>query len=62
METLLAILMVLGIYLVLPTILGFAIGGIYILSDRRAKRAERAKAAAEAEVEAEGLAHQPAEV
>ncbi|RLC69929.1 MAG: hypothetical protein DRI26_08125 [Chloroflexi bacterium] len=51
METTLAILMALGIYLGIPLAIGFVIGGIFILSDRRAKRAERAKAAtAEAEV------------
>ena len=51
METTLAILMALGIYLGIPLVIAFAIGGIFILGDRRVKRAERAKAAAEAEVE-----------
>ena len=53
METFLAVLMALGIYLVGPAILGFAIGGIFVWLDIRAKRkrVEQAKVAAEAEVE-----------
>ena len=41
METTLAILMVLGIFVGIPAIIGFAIAGVYILTDRRALRAER---------------------
>ena len=36
METVLAILMVLGIFLVIPIVIGFAIAGVYILRARRA--------------------------
>jgi len=38
METVLAILMVLGIFLVAPMVIGFAIAGVYILRARRAHR------------------------
>ena len=60
METTLAILMTLGIFLGVPMLIGFTIGGIFILSDRRAVRAERAKASAEVKVEE--LAHEPAKI
>ena len=47
----LAILMVLGIFVGIPTVIGFAIAGIYILGQRRALRAERtAKVLGEAQV------------
>lgn len=46
METTLAILMVLGIFVGIPAVIGFAVAGVYIMSDRRARRAERAKALA----------------
>ena len=46
METTLAILMVLGIFVGIPAVIGFAIAGIYMLGTRRAVRTERAKAAA----------------
>ena len=46
METTLAILMVLGIFIGIPAVIGFAIAGVYILSDRRVRRAERTKAVA----------------
>jgi len=49
METTLAILMVLGIFVGIPAVIGFAIAGIYMLGDRRVRRAKRAKALAEAE-------------
>jgi len=49
MEITLAILIVLGIFIGIPAVLGFAIAGVYILSDRRARRAEHAKALAQAE-------------
>jgi len=51
METVLAILMALGIYLVIPVLIGFAMVGIFILGGRRARRDERARAAAAAEAE-----------
>ena len=41
METTLAILMVLGIFIGIPAVIGFAIAGVYILGDRRTARAER---------------------
>ncbi|MFC2071238.1 hypothetical protein ACFLUU_00760 [Chloroflexota bacterium] len=43
METALAILMVLGIFIGIPALIGFTIAGIYILGDRRAHRATRAQ-------------------
>ena len=58
METTLAILMVLGIFVGIPALIGFAIAGTYILSDRRVRRAERAKAV---EAVAKALHKQPAE-
>lgn len=58
METALAILMVLGIFAGIPAVIGFAIAGVYILSDRRIRRAERAKTV---EAVAEALRGQPAE-
>ncbi len=44
MEMTLAILMVLGIFVGVPALVGFAIAGTYILSNRRVRRDERAKA------------------
>ena len=66
METTLAILMVLGIFVGIPTVIGFAIAGMYILSNRRAHRAERAQSVAEAiaaaeDMVAEAQRKQPAE-
>ena len=59
METALAILMVLGIFVGIPALVGFGIAGMYIRSDRRVRRAERAKAVEE--VVAEALHEEPAE-
>ena len=59
METTLAILMVLGIFVGIPALIGFAIAGTYMLSDRRVRRAQRAKAVEE--MVAEALTEQPAE-
>ena len=56
METTVAILMVLGIYLGIPAIIGFAIAGVYLFVDRRVRRTKRVGALAEAQLE------QPAEV
>ncbi len=47
METTLAILMVLGIFVGIPALIGFAIAGTYMRSDRRVRRAERAEAVKE---------------
>jgi len=55
METTLAVLMVLGIFVGIPAIIGFAIAGMYIMSDRRARRAERAQSIAEAVTAAEDM-------
>jgi len=44
MEIALAILMVLGIFVGIPALIGFAIAGTYILSGRRVRRAQPAKA------------------
>ena len=58
METFLAILMVLGIFVGVPVLIGLAIASMYVLSDRRVRRAERAKALeAEAEEPVEELLH-----
>lgn len=43
MELVLAVLMGLGIFLVIPVMIGFSIIGIYMLNDRRRKLAERKK-------------------
>ena len=59
METVLAILMVLGIFVGIPALIGFAIAGTYVLIDRRVRRAERAKAVEE--MVAEALHEKPAE-
>ena len=51
METTLAILMVLGIFVGIPVVIGLAIAGVYALGGRRVVRAERyAKALGEAQV------------
>jgi hypothetical protein len=44
MELALAILMALGIFLVIPVIIGLSTIGIYLLNRRRALNTERAKA------------------
>jgi len=59
METTLAILMVLGIFVGIPALIGFAIAGTYMLSDRRVRRAQPAKAV---EAATEALREQAAEV
>ncbi len=43
MESTLAILMVLGIFIGIPAVIGFAIAAIYVLSDRRVRRAEHTR-------------------
>ncbi len=58
MEMTLAILMVLGIFVGIPALIGFAIAGTYILADRRVRTAERAKTV---EAVAKALKEQPAE-
>jgi flagellar biosynthesis component FlhA len=55
METTLAVLMVLGIFVGIPAVIGFAIAGMYILSDRRARRAERVQSLTEAVTAAEDM-------
>ena len=49
METTLAILMVLGIYVAAPVVIGFALGGAVVLWTHLTKRAQQTKAAAKAE-------------
>ena len=63
METTLAILMVLGIFIGIPAVIGFAVAGVYILSDRRVRRAERAKVLGEAAAKetAREVAEEPTE-
>ncbi len=56
MEFTWAILMVLGIFVGIPMVLVFAIGGVYALSGRLAERAKRAQAPAEAELDTEAEA------
>jgi hypothetical protein len=51
MEATLAILMVLGIFVGIPAVIGLAIAGTHIFADRRARRAERVKAVRGATVE-----------
>ncbi len=58
METALAILMVLGIFVGIPVLIGLGIVGVVIWSDRLPRRAERAKAM---EAAAEALREEPAE-
>ena len=61
METALAVLMVLGIYLVAPAVIGLGIAGAYLaFAHRRVARAEQAKALAK--VKAEELAHETAKI
>ncbi len=52
MELTLAILMVLGIFVGIPAIIGFTIAGGYLLVDRRAQKTKRTKAV-EKEIEKE---------
>ena len=49
METTLAILMVLGIFVGIPVVIGFAIAGGYVWNDYRVRRTGHAKAVGEAE-------------
>jgi len=56
METALAILMVLGIFVGVPALIGLIIVGVVIRSDRLPRRAERAKAM---EAAAEAVAKEP---
>jgi len=58
METTLAILMVLGIFVGVPALIGLIIVGTVIWSDRLPRRAERAKAM---EATAEAVAKEPVE-
>lgn len=60
METVVAILMVLGIFVGVPILIGFAIVGVFLWTDRRAHRAERAEALEE--WVAEAPLEQPVEV
>ena len=47
METTLAILMVLGIFVGIPAVIGFAIAGAYVLRAHRVREAQRVKAEAQ---------------
>ena len=49
MELALAAMMVLGIFVGIPAVIGFAIAGAYIWKDRQIRRAERADALKEVE-------------
>ena len=59
METTLAVLVILGIFVGIPAVVGLAIAGAYVLSDRRVRRAERAKTI---ETATEALRQEAAEV
>jgi flagellar biosynthesis component FlhA len=51
MATTLAILMVLGIFVGIPAVIGFTLAGIYVLAGRRAQKTEqKTEAAAKAHV------------
>jgi hypothetical protein len=50
MEMALAILMVLGIFVGIPVIIGLAITGVYFLNDRKVRKVGNTGAAKEAEV------------
>ena len=52
METALAILMVLGIYIGIPALVGLVVVGVLMLSGRRTRRAKRAGLVAGAEAAA----------
>jgi len=52
METFLAILMVLGIYLGAPLVVGFAITGVIVFGSRRSTRARRAQPSVEEQITA----------
>jgi len=43
MELVLAVLMALGIFLVIPVVIGFSVIGIYLLNKRRALNTEKAE-------------------
>ena len=51
MESVLAILMALGIFVGVPAVIGFAIVGTFILRERQARRARQAEPLAEEPVE-----------
>jgi flagellar biosynthesis component FlhA len=51
METTLAILMVLGIFVGIPAIVGFTIAGVYVLAGRRFRKAQHATALGQAVAE-----------
>ena len=55
MELALAILMVLGIFIGIPALIGFTIVGIHAWHNRQVRRVERAKALEKAE----GIAKEP---
>ena len=60
METTLAILMVLGIFIGIPAVIGLGIAGMYTLTDRRVRRAQRIESLQQ--MVAETIPEQPAEV
>lgn len=48
MEMVLAILMVLGIFIGIPAVIGFAISGVYLLNERKIRKIRQIKAVKEA--------------
>ena len=53
METALAILMALGIYVGIPVVIGLVIGGFFIIADRRLWKAGKTHAAVKTETSVE---------
>ncbi|MFC1949943.1 hypothetical protein ACFLW0_07225 [Chloroflexota bacterium] len=43
MELALAVMMVLGIFVAIPALFGFGTAGVFLLKDRRVRKAERAR-------------------
>jgi len=58
-ETVVAMLMVLGIFVGIPAVIGFAIAGVYVAAARRTDRAQRARLLGET---AEAVNEKPLEV
>lgn len=48
MEMVLTILMVLGIFVGIPAVIGFAISGVYLLNERKIRKIRQIKAVKEA--------------
>ena len=63
METFLAILMGLGIFVGIPVLIGLGVIGMYLLSNRRVLRTQRTRALeSSTEAEEEQLSQEPAKI